>query len=163
MKSVENDADGCLVKSSGTPSENDMIVSDDDATALNKTLTSSSPSSTDNSSYSGSDDETIIESDQPLFLDANPPVSQYPESSTNKADPLLGCGVGDEGDDVAVMAEFLEYTFQPQRATKYSNHEQPSSLAATTFGDVLSVGEMDALLDAEADAVMLLPGICLES
>jgi len=163
MKSVENDVDGCLAKSSGTPSQNDMIVSDDDATALNKTLTFSSPSSTDNTSYSGSDDETIIESDQPLFLDANPPVSQQPESSTNKAGPLLGCDVGDEGDDVAVMAEFLEYTFQLQRVAKDSSREQPSSLAAATFGDVLSASEMDALLDAEADALMLLPGICLGS
>lgn len=136
-----------------------MIVSNDDATALNKTLTSSSPSSTDNSSYSGSDDETIIESDQNLFLDANPPMSQHPESSTSKTDPLLGCDVGEEGNDAAVMAEFLEYTFEPQRPAKNFSHEQPPSLAATaSFEDVLSDSEMDALLDAESDALVLLPG-----
>ena len=140
-----------------------MIVSDDDSAMVNKTSNTGSPSSNDNSSYSGSDDETIIESDQPLFLDANPQVNQQLESNTNKADPLLGCDVGVEVDDVAVMAEFLEYTFEPQIAAQDSRPEQSSSLAATTFGDVLDANEMDALLNAETDAMMLLPDICMES
>merc|ERR1712014_195908 len=49
-----------------------------------------------------SDDETIIESDQPLFLDATAPVTK------NCGD---GCAAGE---DDAMMAEFLQDTFEPK-------------------------------------------------
>jgi len=162
--SAKDDSNECLEKESATSSHNDMVVSDDDSATVNKTLTNSSPS-IDNSSYSVSDDDTIIESDQPLFLDANPKVvNQHLDSNTSKSDELLGSGVGAEGEDVAVMAEFLEFTFQPTNTAQGSAPEQQrQSLAASTFVDELDASDMDALLSAENDAMFLLPDICLET
>lgn len=129
-----------------TSSANDMVISDDDsATVNNKTLNTVS-SSSDNSSYSGSDDETIIESDQPLFLDAVPPASK---KCGDNGDPLLGSDVGTANEEAAMMAEFLQGTF-----------EQPNAVAVTA--DVLDASEMEALLNVENDAMMLLPDLCLE-
>jgi hypothetical protein len=148
--------------SNGTQSRNDMVVSDDDSSTFNKTLTNSSPSN-DNSSYSGSDDETIIESDQPLFLDANPPVpNKHLETNTIKSDPLFGSD-GAEGEDVAVMAEFLEFTFQPTSSEAGTTPEHASNLTPSTYADELDASDMDALLSAENDAMLLLPDICLEN
>jgi len=160
--SAKDDSDECLEMSNATQSQNDMVVSDDDSATFNKTLTNSSPSN-DNSSYSGSDEETIIESDQPLFLDTSPPVpNQHLESTTNKSDPLLGSD-GAEGEDAAVMAEFLEFTFQPTSSAEGTTSEQAQSLAPLTYVDELDDSDMDALLSAEDDAMLLLPGICLEN
>jgi len=165
---MKDDSDDNLEKSCATTSVNDTIVSDDDSAKVNKTLkTSSSPScpSTDYSSYSGSDDETIIiESDQPLFSDTALPVNKVCGSNiarSNNCDPLLGCDVGVDGEDDAMMAEFLKDTFEAN-AVSCRNHHQ-ASLAASTFGDVMDDREMDAFLDAENDAMMLLPDLCLES
>jgi len=142
-----------------------MVVSDDDSATVNKTLEiNGSPSSTDNSSYSGSDDETVIESEQPLFLDAKPPVSQHGESNT---DPIPGCDVGLEDD--ALMAEFIQDTFQRKDPSAISLDSQPHqseiSLAAATFEDFLDPNDVVAFLhtEEETDAMMLLPVIWLES
>jgi len=133
-----------------------MIVSDDDSAMVSKTFSPPSSPTNDNSSYSGSDDETIIESEQSLFLDASQPGNhnQHPDSNDtgSKSDPILGCDVGVEGEDAVVMAEFLEYTFRPSAAAE----------STTSFGDVnLDASDMDALLSAESEAMMLLPDICL--
>merc|ERR1712224_523994 len=161
--SAKDDSNECLEKESATLSHNDMVVSDDDSATVDKTLPNSSPSN-DNSSYSVSDDETIIESDQALFLDASPQVvDQHLDSNTCKSDALLGSDVGVEGEDVAVMAEFLDFTFQPTDAVEDSSPEQRQSLAASTFVDELDASDMDALLSAENDAMLLLPDICLET
>lgn len=125
-----------LGKACPTTSANDMVVSDDDSTSIpKKTL--------NNSSYAESDDETTIESDQPLFLDAPAPVN---EDKGN--DAILGSDVGVGGEDAALMAAFLQDTFG-------ANAAQP---AAPAFGDVLDASEMDALLNAN-DAIMLLPDL----
>jgi len=147
--SANGGRDNKRMKACPTTSANDMVVSDDDSATGQKKI-SSSPS-LDNSSYSGSDDETIIESDQPLFLDAPAPVSQ---SSGDNVDPILGSDVGATGEDAEMMAEFLQDTF-----AGCGNHNQP---AASTFGDVLDPSEMDALLNASSDALMLLPELGLE-
>ncbi len=123
-----------------------MVISDDDSATVQNKINSTP--SLDNSSYSGSDDETIIESDQPLFLDA--PVG--------KSDPILGSDVGVAGEDAAMMAEFLKDTFEPN--TSGCGHHSQST--ASTFGDVLDANEMDALLNAGNDALMLLPDLSLE-
>ena len=129
-----------------TTSANDMVISDDDSATVQNKINSTP--SLDNFSYSGSDDETIIESDQPLFLDA--PVG--------KSDPILGSDDGVAGEDVAMMAEFLQDTFEPN-ASGCGHHSQS---AASTFGDVLDASEMDALLNAGNDVLMLLPDLSLE-
>ena len=144
--SANDGNDDKLGKGCPTSSANDMVISDDDsATVNNKTLNTVS-SSSDNSSYSGSDDETIIESDQPLFLDAVPPASK---KCGDNGDPLLGSDVGAANEEAAMMAEFLQGTF-----------EQPNAVAVTA--DVLDASEMEALLNVENDAMMLLPDLCLE-
>jgi len=135
-------------------SANDMVVSDDDSATGQKKTTSCPP--LDNSSYSGSDDETIIETDQPLFLDAPTPVRK---SCGDNVDPILGSDVGAAGEDAAMMAEFLQDTFESNATGCGSN--QPAA-ASTTFGDVLDASEMDALLNASNDALMLLPDLGLE-
>jgi len=146
-----------------------MVVSDDDSATVHKTSDEITTSpSTDNSSYSGSDDETVIESDQPLFLDATSPVSEHPGSNT---DPLLGCNVGIEAEHDpehdAVMAEFLQDTFQPNDPVPLPEGSKVADLAAVTaaFEDVLDPSDVEAFLqgEEETDAMMLLPDICLES
>merc|ERR1712025_357147 len=91
-----------------------MVVSDDDSATVDKTSNTDSPS-TDNSSYSGSDDETVIESEQPLFLDTIPPMSSRDErihhGCNSGNDALLGCNVGVESEDDAMMVDFLNETF----------------------------------------------------
>merc|ERR1712232_1036936 len=125
----------------------DMIVSDDDSATVNKTSNSSSPP-TDNSSYSGSDDETIIESDQPLFLDTTASESEiYDIKRTNNGESFQAFDDGVVSGDDAMMAEFLQDTFESNVAASRNQHE--SSLTASTFGDVVDVGEMDALLKVE--------------
>jgi len=128
-----------------------MVVSDDDSATVEKTSNTDSPS-TDNSSYSGSDDETVIESEQPLFLDTISPVStsdgRIHHGCNNGDDALLGCDVGVESEDDAMMADFLNETFRPQPT-------------ASTFGDVLNACEMDILLGEATD--VLLPDICLDN
>ena len=52
-------------------------------------------------------------------------------------------------EEAAMMAEFLQGTF-----------EQPNAVAVTA--DVLDASEMEALLNVENDAMMLLPDLCLE-
>lgn len=160
--SANDDNDENLENLCVTPSANDMVVSDDDSATVNKTLkTTSSPScaSTDSSSYSGSDDETIIESEQPLCFETTHPVSQ---NRSNNADPLLDCDVDVDGEDDDLMAKFLQDTFEPNVPVR-RNCLTPS-LTASTFEDVLlDASEMDALLNAENDAMMLLPDLCMES
>jgi len=128
-----------------------MVVSDDDSATVDKTLNTPS---TDSSSYWGSDDEPFIESDQPLFLDTISPVStsdgHTSHGSNNGDDALLGCNVGVESEDDAMMADFLSDTFEPKPAS-------------SNFGDVLNACEMDILLGEATDELMLLPDICLES
>lgn len=158
--SANNDTDDKLKKVCVTTSVNDMIVSDDDSATVIKTLKTTSSPSTDNSSYSGSDDDSIIESEQPLFLDTPPPVSNTSDGS-NSADTLLGCDVGVAGEDDAMMVLFLQDTFEPN-APGCRNHHQLSSLAASTFPDVLDVNEMDLLLHAGSDE-MFFTDICVES
>lgn len=119
-----------------------MVVSDDDsATAQNKNL--------NNASYSESDDETIIESDQPLFLDTSAPASK------ETGNPIVGSDVGVAGEDAAMMAAFLKDTFESNET------ESPQQTEASTFGDVMDDNEMDALLNSN-DSLMLLPDLCLE-
>jgi len=138
-------------KACPTTSAIDMVVSDDDsATVLNKTTTTCR--SPDNASYLGSDDETIIDSDQPLFLDTPVPVNK------DNGDPILGSDVG-VGGDAAMMAAFLQDAFEPNAAGCENQHRQ--SAATSAFGDVLDASEMDALL-AEGDALVLLPELSLE-
>jgi hypothetical protein len=159
MMSANDDNDDKLEKVCVTTCVNDMIVSDDDSVTVIKTLKTTSSPSTDNSSYSGSDDETFIESEQPLFLETPPPVSNTSDGS-NSVDTLLGCDVGVAGDDDAMIALFLQDTFEPN-APGCRNHHQPS-LAASTFPYLLDVNEMDALLHAGSDE-MFLTDLCLES
>jgi len=158
--SANNDTDDKLKKVCVTTSVNDVIVSDDDSATVIKTLKTTSSPSTDNSSYSGSDDDSIIESEQPLFLDTPPPVNNTSDGS-NSADTLLGCDVGVAGEDDAMMVLFLQDTFEPN-APGCRNHLQLSSLAASTFLDVLDDKEMDLLLHTESDE-MLFTDICVES
>merc|ERR1712025_777510 len=112
--SARHDNDETLGKSCATIGVNDMVVSDDDSATVDKTSNTDSPS-TDNSSYSGSDDETVIESEQPLFLDTIPPMSSGDErihhGCNSGNDALLGCNVGVESEDDAMMADFLNETF----------------------------------------------------
>jgi len=160
--SANDDNDENLENVCVTASVNDMVVSDDDSATVNKTLkTTSSPScaSTDSSSYSGSDDETIIESEQPLYFETTHPVS---ENRNNNADPLLDCDVGVDDEDDDLMAKFLQDTFEPNVPCR--RNDLKPGLAASTFEDVLlDASEMDALLNAENDAMMLLPDLCMES
>jgi hypothetical protein len=152
VKSASDDNDVSLEKRCATNGVNDMVVSDDDSATVDKTL--NTPSN-DNSSYSGSDDGSVIESDQPLFLDTISPVStsvgRTSHGSDNGDDALLGCNVGVESEDDAMMADFLSDTFEPKPA------------ASSAFGDVLNACEMDILLGEVNDEVMLLPDICLEN
>ena len=142
MKSANDGHNDKRAKACPTTSANDMVVSDDDsATAQNKNL--------NNASYLESDDETVIESDQPLFLDTPAPVGK------ENGNPILGSDVGVGGEDAAMMAAFLQDTFE-QTATQ--SHQQPE---ASTFGDVMDENEMDALLNSN-DSLMLLPDLCLE-
>merc|ERR1712124_168966 len=98
------------------------------------------------------------------FLDANPQVvNQHLDSYTSKPDALLGSDVGAEGEDVAVMAEFLEFTFQPTSSEAGTTPEHAPNLMPSTYADELDASDMDALLSAENDAMLLLPDICLES
>jgi len=146
-KSYDTLESGCA-----TSSANDMIVSDDDSASLNnKAVRASRSPSTDNSSYSGSDDETVLESDQPLFLDKIPPVNK-----SNNGDPLLGCDVGVAVEDDAVMAKFLQDAFQ-QNAATFRNNKPSGEVSPEFVEDVLNSSEMDALLNSE----MILPDICL--
>jgi len=158
MKKATDDEHDKYAKACATPSANDTVVSDDDSAAAVFKISNnvSSSSSADNSSYSGGDDETIIESDQPLFLDIAPNVCKNCEHSS---DLLLGNDVDVAGEDAAIMAEFLQDTFKPNA---FDCRTRQSSMAASTLG-VLNASEMDALLHAENDALMLLPEICLES
>jgi len=160
MKIANTDNDVNLENGCTTTGASDTIVSDDDsAMALKSLATNSLPSSpsTDNSSYSGSDDETIIETDQPLFLDTPPPGNEICSSDKSKVnnDSFIGCNVGAVGGDDAMIAEFLMDTFEPQVSGCRNDHQ------SSTFGDVMDAGEMDALLRAEGDGVMLLPDLCL--
>jgi len=158
--SANDDNDENLENACVTPSVNNMVVSDDDSATVNKTLkTTISPScaSTDSSSYSGSDDETIFETEQPLYFETTHPVSQ---NRNNNADPLLDCDV--DGEDDELMAKFLQDTFEPNVPGR--RIDLKPGLAASSFEDVLlDASEMDALLNAENDAMMLLPDLCMES
>ncbi len=142
MKSANDGNNDKRAEACPTASANDMLVSDDDsATAQNKNL--------NNTSYLESDDETIIESDQPLFLDTKAPVSK------ENGNPILGSDVDVGGEDAAMMAAFLQDTFE-HNATE--SQQQPE---ASTFGDVMDENEMDALLNLN-NSLMLLPDLCLE-
>ncbi len=154
MKSANCGRDYNLLKGCPTTSANDTVVSDDDS-ATGQKKAPSCPS-LDNSSYSGSDDETIIESDQPLFLDAPAPVSK---SCRDNVDPNLGSDVGAAGEDAAMIAEFLQDTFE-SNASGCGNHSHEP--AASNFGDVLDANEIDAFLNTSNDALMLLPDLGLE-
>ena len=148
MQSANGNNDDKLEKGCSATSANEMVVSDDDSASVNKTLNAnSSPSCPSHDTCSFSDDETIIETDQPLFLDATAPVTKNCDD---------GCAAGE---DDAMMAEFLQDTFEPNAVGCRSQ----SSSTASAFGDVLDAKEMDALLNDENDAIMLLPELCLES
>lgn len=139
MKSANDGYNNILANACPTTSANDMVVSDDDsATAQNKNLK--------NASYSESDDETVIESDQPLFLDTSAPASK------ETGNPILGSDAGVAGEDAAMMAAFLQDTFESNET------ESPQQTEASTFGDVMDDNEMDALLNSN-DSLMLLPDL----
>lgn len=105
---------------------------------------------TDHASYSGSDDDTLIESDQPLFFDTVPQVKTKNTRNNNNDDPILGC---DEGtDDDSVMAEFLKDTFD-------SNALGSKNRAVPTLEGVMNTNDMDALLMAEHEELMLFPDL----
>lgn len=137
----------------------ETIVSDDDSASANKTLmTNHHPPSCppadirttamdmDQSSDSGSDDESVIESDQPLYLDGVPSVNTTNTSSDNE-DLALGC----EHD--GMIADFLNETFD-------SNVEGSKNRGSSTFDGVLMDAKvMDALLDEENEPFMLFPDL----
>merc|ERR1712070_577290 len=155
-KSAKDDSKNAPEKACATPSANDTVVSDDDSATAHKTPDlKASPSSTDNSSYSGSDDETVIESDQPLFLDAIP-MAREPQQEQeqqhigpNTSDPLVGCdvGVAEADHHDAVMADFLRDTFP---STRPPVNNVPA--AAPAFEDALDPTEVDAFFSTEAEA-----------
>lgn len=126
---------------------------------------------TEISSYSGSDDETVIESDQRLFLDDSTPIPLVANTNTSyHGDSLVGSSAtgGDTigAEDDAIMAEFLKYTFEPSSAAASPDASkvcQNPIECGPAFGEIMDASAMDALLEDENDAIMLLPDICLES
>lgn len=109
---------------------------------------------TDHSSYAGSDDDTVIETDQPLFLDAVP-VCKF-ENTCIESD---GGALGISAEDDVAMAEFLQVTFDSNVAAG----SEARAGAATTLEGVMDTDDMDELLMAENEALMLFPDLELEN
>lgn len=103
---------------------------------------------TDLSSYSGSDDDTVIESEQPLFLNGISSVNTNNACDNHIEDIILGCDVGTEVD--AVMAEFLGDTF-------VTNGFSSKNGVVSTLEGITNSNDMDELLIAENEALMLFP------
>lgn len=156
----------------------DTAVSDDDDndSANNTTAGTSSASSTTGSkavkvkndyyysTFYGSDDESTIESDQPLFLDSIP-------VSSNSSTPGTHTGSdADANEDNNVIAEFLKGVFVVE--TDAANPRFKSAADAVTpvpstaLPDVdlgLTAADMEAfLLDGDSNAMML-PDPCVEN
>jgi len=101
------------------------------------------------STFYGSDDESTIESDQPLFLDAVPASSNRSSTPDTHAGTHTGSDA-DANEDNTVIAEFLEGVFVVE-----SDAPAPS----TALPDVdlgLTAADMEAfLLDGDSNAMML--------
>mmetsp|Transcript_34206 Transcript_34206/g.80576 ORF Transcript_34206/g.80576 Transcript_34206/m.80576 type:complete len:106 (-) Transcript_34206:136-453(-) len=104
----------------------------------------------DQSSFSGSDDDTVIETDQPLFLDGVLPCAT--QNTCDKFEDTLGTCTEDD----AAMAEFLEVTFD-------SNAVSCEPGAASSVEGVMDTKDMDELLMAENDVLMPFPDFELEN
>lgn len=104
---------------------------------------------TDLSSYSGSDDDTVIESEQPLFLTGVPSVkTNNNDACYNQIDDIiLGCDVGEVDSD---MAELLGDTFE-------TNAFNSKTGVVSNLEGFTNSNEMDELLMAENEALMLFP------
>lgn len=130
------------------------------------------PNETDHSSYCGSsssisstsDDDTTLESDQPLFLDDIPDTTANNDTMTTmimKAhDPLIECAynvkdINDEDEvDDTTMADFLMDTF----VASSDNNDVAEMIGSSNE-------EMDALLLTEDDGMMFdfVPLLCIEN
>jgi len=125
----------------------------------------------------GSDDESTIESDQPLFLDTIP-VSSSSSSSTAGKESCTNAGTctgtharSDANEDSAVIAEFLKGVFivetgtatnLPFQSTADAVAPEPST-ALPDFDLGLTAADMEALLLDGDNNETLLSDPCLEN
>merc|ERR1712224_580868 len=171
----------------------DTPVSDDDNDSTVNTLTGASTASSTvgsngtkvktiyhySTSY-GSDDESTIESDQPLFLDTIPVSSSSSSSSSSTAGKESCTNAGtctgthtrsDANEDSAVIAEFLKGVFivetgtaanLPFQSTADAVAPEPST-ALPDFDLGLTAADMEALLLDGDNNETLLSDPCLEN
>merc|ERR1711959_667982 len=143
------------------PGANENTSNDDDESAKNMLTGPSSASATTGSNavmvkndyycstFYGSDDESTIESDQPLFLDAVPASSNRSSTPDTHAGTHTGSDA-DANEDNTVIAEFLEGVFVVES-------DAPSPSTALPDVDLgLTAADMEAfLLDGDSNAMML--------
>lgn len=125
----------------------------------------------------GSDDESTIESDQPLFLDTIP-VSSSSTSSTAGKESCTNAGTctgthtrSDANEDSAVIAEFLKGVFIVETGTATNLPFQSTadavapeqSTALPDFDLGLTAADMEALLLDGDNNETLLSDLCLEN
>lgn len=167
----------------------DTPVSDDDNDCAKNTLTGTSTASSTTgskapkvkndyyySTFCGSDDESTIESDQPLFLDTIPVSSSSStpgtDSGTNEG-TLTGTHTrsdADANEDSTIIAEFLKGVFVVETDAENSRFQlaadavaPASSTGLPDFDLGFTAADMEALLLDGNSNVVPLPDPCVEN